>query len=44
MLIYILLGIALLYTIVAYYLCLTSEMPEPPDWKEENRNLKVLSK
>jgi hypothetical protein len=35
MLLYIILCIALLYTIVAYYLCLTSEMPGPPDWKKE---------
>ena len=35
MLVYVILCIALLYTIVAYYLCLTSEMPGLPDWKEE---------
>lgn len=35
MLIYIILGISLLYIVVAYYLCLTSEMPDSLDWDEE---------
>ena len=35
MLIYMILGIIFLYTVVAYYLCLTSEMPDSVDWEEE---------
>ena len=32
---YILLGIAVLYTLVVYYLCLISELPDLIDWREE---------
>ena len=32
---YTLLGIAILYTLVVYYLCLISELPELIDWREE---------
>jgi hypothetical protein len=35
MLIYIILGITFLYIVVAYYLCLTAEMPDSVDWEEE---------
>ena len=35
MLLYIILGVTLLYTVVAYYLCLTAEMPELIEWREE---------
>jgi hypothetical protein len=35
MLIYLILGVTLLYTVVVYYLCLTAEMPDLIDWREE---------
>jgi len=38
MLIYLIMFIALLYTVVAYYLCFTCEMPELPDLEEEDYN------
>ena len=32
---YILLGIFVLYTLVVYYLCLISDLPDLIDWREE---------
>lgn len=34
MLLFIILGGTITYIIVVYYLCITSEMPDPPDVEE----------
>ena len=35
MLVYLILGGIIIYLIVMYYLCLTSEMPDMPDMEEK---------